>query len=130
LGHVVVVSDLRVGCDVRLAHAPIVRTPSHCHLTFVKRHVSTGRAVDPNPRRPTMAVQTRFPVQMEDVFPQGAYMIGEVTAAEDFDRKRAGEVDPQVRDKVSGQRVWQGRSEERRVGRGRGTAWSPSTATW
>src|SRR5699024_12597195 len=54
-----------------------------------------------------MAVQTRFPVQMEDVFPQGAYMIGEVIAADDFEKKRAGEVDPQLRDKISGQRVWQ-----------------------
>ena len=54
-----------------------------------------------------MAVQTRFPVQMEDVFPQGAYMIGEVIAANDFAKKRAGEVDPQLRDKISGQRVWQ-----------------------
>src|SRR5699024_12142535 len=54
-----------------------------------------------------MAVQTRCPVQMEDVFPQGAYMIGEVIAADDFDKKRSGEVDPQLRDKISGQRVWQ-----------------------
>ena len=34
-------------------------------------------------------------------------MIGEVIAADDFDKKRAGEVDPQLRDKISGQRVWQ-----------------------
>lgn len=54
-----------------------------------------------------MAVQTRFPIRMDDVFPEGAYMVGEVTAAEDYEKKKAGEVDVQVRDKVTGQRVWQ-----------------------
>lgn len=54
-----------------------------------------------------MVAQTRCPVQMEDVFPEGAYMIDDVIAAGDFEKKRAGEVDPQLRDKVSGQRVWQ-----------------------
>ena len=53
-----------------------------------------------------MAVQMRLSVSMADVFPSGAFVVGEVSAAEDFDRKQAGAGDPQVRDKVTGQRVW------------------------
>lgn len=53
-----------------------------------------------------MAISTRISISMDDVFPHGAYLVGEITAAEDFERRQAGEQDPQVRDKDSGQRVW------------------------
>ncbi len=53
-----------------------------------------------------MAVQQRLRVAMDDVFPNGAFLVGEVTAAEDYEVKQAGNADPQVRDKVSGERVW------------------------
>lgn len=53
-----------------------------------------------------MAVQQRLRVAMDDVFPNGAFVVGEVTAAEDYEIKQAGNADPQVRDKVSGLRVW------------------------
>lgn len=53
-----------------------------------------------------MAVQQRLRVAMDDVFPNGAFLVGEVTAAEDYEIKQAGNADPQVRDKVSGERVW------------------------
>ena len=53
-----------------------------------------------------MAVQTRLSVSMGDVFPLGAFVTGQIEPAEDFDLKQAGNVDPQVRDKVTGQRVW------------------------
>ncbi|MGK2877627.1 MAG: plasmid replication, integration and excision activator [Solirubrobacterales bacterium] len=54
-----------------------------------------------------MAVSTRIPVQTIDVFPHGAFMRGEVKPAEDFDKRQAGVDDTQVRDKETGQRVWE-----------------------
>lgn len=60
-----------------------------------------------------MALQQRMRVHFEDVFPAGAYMVGEVEPAEDFDKIReareAGREpgDVQVRDKVNDKRVWQ-----------------------
>ena len=60
-----------------------------------------------------MAVQQRMRVPFEDVFPAGAFMVGEVTPVEDFDLVRAAREagrepgDVQLRDKVSEKRVWQ-----------------------
>ncbi|OLP53938.1 hypothetical protein BJM39_02280 [Salmonella enterica subsp. enterica serovar Javiana] len=60
-----------------------------------------------------MAIQQRMPVQFDDVFPEGALMRGEVSPVEDFDLIRAAKAegrepgDVQVRDKVTGQRVWE-----------------------
>src|SRR6478752_3661114 len=60
-----------------------------------------------------MAIQQRIPVAFESVFPAGAYMVGEVEALEDYDAlmaaKNAGKEpgDVQLRDKVTGMRVWQ-----------------------
>jgi hypothetical protein len=59
-----------------------------------------------------MAVQQRLRVAFGDVFPFGAFMVGEVESVEDFDLIRAAREsgrepgDVQVRDKVSGKRVW------------------------
>jgi hypothetical protein len=59
-----------------------------------------------------MAIQQRLKVAFEDVFPHGAYMVGQVEAVEDFDLIRAAREanrepgDVQVRDKVSDKRVW------------------------
>ncbi|HSY14434.1 MAG TPA: hypothetical protein VK816_00480 [Jatrophihabitantaceae bacterium] len=59
-----------------------------------------------------MAVQTRLRVPFGDVFPMGAYMVGEVEAVEDFDLVKAAREagkepgDVQIRDKVTGLRVW------------------------
>jgi len=59
-----------------------------------------------------MAVQQRLHVAFDDVFPSGAYMVGEVEAVEDFDLIRAAREagrepgDVQVRDKVNEKRVW------------------------
>jgi hypothetical protein len=52
-------------------------------------------------------------VLFEDVFPDGALMRGEVVAAEDFDALQAAKAagrepgDVQLRDKVTGLRVWE-----------------------
>ncbi|GAA1241409.1 plasmid replication, integration and excision activator [Oryzihumus leptocrescens] len=60
-----------------------------------------------------MAIQQRIPVAFEGIFPAGAYMVGEVEALEDYDAlvaaKNAGKEpgDIQLRDKVTGLRVWQ-----------------------
>lgn len=53
-----------------------------------------------------MAVQTRIRVEMTDVFPSGAFVIGEVMPDEDYDIRKSGIGDPQRRDKETGQRVW------------------------
>jgi hypothetical protein len=59
-----------------------------------------------------MAVQQRVRVPFEDVFPHGAFMLGAAEPVEDFDlvqkAKEAGREpgDVQVRDKVTGRRVW------------------------
>lgn len=60
-----------------------------------------------------MAIQQRMRVHFDDVFPDGTLMRGEVAAVEDFDLIQAAKAegrepgDVQVRDKVTGQRVWE-----------------------
>jgi hypothetical protein len=59
-----------------------------------------------------MAIQGGLPVAHGAVFPNGAFVVGEVTAMEDFDAAQAAkasgaQVDTQIRDKQSGMRVWQ-----------------------
>jgi hypothetical protein len=53
-----------------------------------------------------MAVKTRIATSMEQVFASGALLMGEIEPLDDFDKKRAGEVDTQARDKETGDRVW------------------------
>ena len=53
-----------------------------------------------------MAIQGAIPLGQDLVFPHGAYVVGEVEAVQDFDRKQAGEADVQSRDKTTGQRLW------------------------
>jgi hypothetical protein len=53
-----------------------------------------------------MAIAQRLPVSMGVVFPHGAFVVGAVSAVDNFDRKKAGEADPQERDKESGLRLW------------------------
>jgi hypothetical protein len=59
-----------------------------------------------------MAVQQRLRVAFEDVFPSGAFMVGEVEPVEDFELIKAAREsgrdpgDVQIRDKVSDKRVW------------------------
>ena len=59
-----------------------------------------------------MSVSQRMRVPFGDVFPAGAYMVGEVEAVEDYDQikaaKEAGREpgDVQLRDKVTEKRVW------------------------
>lgn len=75
-----------------------------------------------------MAIQPRIRVLFEDVFPDGALMRGEVTAVEDFDALQAARAagrepgDIQLRDKVTGLRVWEVRvvdlDENARKGQG------------
>lgn len=52
-----------------------------------------------------MAINGRFRVAMEDVFPHGAYVVSEVTATRDFD-KSTKERAVQAVDKESGLAVW------------------------
>ncbi len=52
-----------------------------------------------------MAVEGRINVRHEDVFTQPVLLLS-VDPVEDFDRKRAGEGDPQDRDKTTGLRLW------------------------
>src|SRR4051812_16978756 len=52
-----------------------------------------------------MAVEGRINVRHEDVFSQPVLLLS-VDPVEDFDRKRAGDVDPQDRDKTTGLRLW------------------------
>ena len=52
-----------------------------------------------------MAVQLPIPVRFEDVFPAGAYVLG-VEPINDFEQVKAGLVDPQQRDKTTGERLW------------------------
>ena len=60
-----------------------------------------------------MAIQQRMRVQFEDVFPDGAFVVGEVEPVEDYDLIRAAKDagrepgDVQTRDKVTDKRVWQ-----------------------
>ncbi len=58
-----------------------------------------------------MAIQSGLPVTHDAVFPNGAYVVGEVTPVEDFDAAKAAresgkQVDTQSRDKASGLRLW------------------------
>ena len=52
-----------------------------------------------------MAVDGRIPVRHEDVFPVPVILMS-VDPVEDFDKKRAGNEDPQDRDKQTGMRLW------------------------
>ncbi|PJI86572.1 plasmid replication, integration and excision activator [Luteimicrobium subarcticum] len=55
-----------------------------------------------------MAMQKRFPVQHRDVFPQGAFLRGEVEPVLDFQAdKRPDGSRPQQRDKETGELLWQ-----------------------
>jgi hypothetical protein len=54
-----------------------------------------------------MAMQRRIRVQFEDMFPAGAFLVGDVEPVADFDGvKNAEGVRPQVRDKDNGLLVW------------------------
>jgi hypothetical protein len=52
-----------------------------------------------------MAVEGRINVRHEDVFTQPILVLS-VDPVEDFDKKRAGNVDPQDLDKQTGMRLW------------------------
>lgn len=52
-----------------------------------------------------MAINGRFRVSMADVFPAGAFVVGEVEAVRDFD-KSSPERFVQAKDKESGELVW------------------------
>jgi len=52
-----------------------------------------------------MAINGRFKASMGDVFPHGAYVVGEVEAVRDFDRSTK-ERPVQATDKDTGQLVW------------------------
>ena len=60
-----------------------------------------------------MAIQQRMRVLFEDVFPEGAFVVGEVEPVEDYELIRAAREagrepgDVQTRDKVTEKRVWQ-----------------------
>lgn len=60
-----------------------------------------------------MAIQQRMRVPFEDVFPQGAFVVGEVEPVEEYELIRAAKEagrepgDVQTRDKVTDKRVWQ-----------------------
>ncbi len=52
-----------------------------------------------------MAVEGRINVRHEDIFTQPVLLLS-VDPVEDFDKKRAGNVDPQERDKTTEMRLW------------------------
>ena len=59
-----------------------------------------------------MTINGGVQVSHDVVFPNGAFVVGEVTAVEDFDAAKAAreagkQVDTQSRDKASGVRLWQ-----------------------
>ena len=59
-----------------------------------------------------MTINGGLPVTHDVVFPNGAFVVGEVSAVEDFDAAKAAreagkQVDTQSRDKHSGVRLWQ-----------------------
>ena len=59
-----------------------------------------------------MTINGGLPVTHDVVFPNGAFVVGEVTPVEDFDAAKAAreagkQVDTQSRDKASGVRLWQ-----------------------
>ena len=59
-----------------------------------------------------MSVSQRMRVPFEDVFPAGAYMVGEIEPVEDYELIKAAKAagrepgDVQTRDKVTEKRVW------------------------
>ena len=59
-----------------------------------------------------MSVSQRMRVPFEDVFPNGAYMVGEIEPVEDYELIKAAKAagrdpgDVQTRDKVTEKRVW------------------------
>jgi len=52
-----------------------------------------------------MGVQGGIPARFEDVFPAGVIVMN-VGPVEDYELKKAGNQDPQQRDKETGQRLW------------------------
>ena len=52
-----------------------------------------------------MAVEGRINVRHEDIFTEAVLLLS-VDPVEDFDKKRAKDVDPQERDKTTGMRLW------------------------
>ena len=52
-----------------------------------------------------MAVEGRINVRHEDIFTQPILILS-VDPVEDFDKRKAGNVDPQELDKQTGQRLW------------------------
>jgi len=52
-----------------------------------------------------MAVEGRINIRHEDVFTEAVLLLS-VDPVEDFDKKRAGDGDPQDRDKTTGLRLW------------------------
>jgi hypothetical protein len=52
-----------------------------------------------------MAIQGRFNVSHDEIFPQGAFGLA-VEPLNDFEKVQAGVEDPQQRDKDSGERIW------------------------
>ena len=52
-----------------------------------------------------MAVEGRINVRHEDIFTEAVLLLS-VDPVEDFDKKRAGDGDPQDRDKTTGMRLW------------------------
>lgn len=59
-----------------------------------------------------MAIQSGLPVAHHVVFPNGAFVVGDVTPVEDFDKAKAAResgrpADVQMRDKNSDLRLWQ-----------------------
>lgn len=53
-----------------------------------------------------MAIQGAIKVSHDEVFPAGAFVVGEVEAIDDYDKRQAGLEDTQQRDKNTGLRVW------------------------
>ena len=59
-----------------------------------------------------MAIQSGLAVAHDAVFPNGAFVVGDITPVEDFDAAQAAKAagkaaDTQARDKNTGQRLWQ-----------------------
>lgn len=53
-----------------------------------------------------MAIHGAIKISHDDVFPAGAYLLGDVEAVEDLNLKQAGVDDYQQRDKATGLRLW------------------------
>jgi hypothetical protein len=52
-----------------------------------------------------MSIQGPFQVQCDELFVHGLFAVA-VDAQQDFEKARAGDPDPQARDKNTGERVW------------------------